>query len=694
MGFLTRPFQTKSSFWFPLILIAVGFLAYANSFACPFLFDDSRVITNNPALFHLWPPWMAVRSATRCVVDYSFALNYAWAGFSPAEYRLVNILIHIGTGLLLYGVMRRTLLLPRWNSQFTQSAPGLALATSLLWIIHPLQTESVTYIAQRIEAMMGFFFLLTFYCFIRAAFSRHARAWLSAAVAVCTVGMGTKEVMVAAPILLFLYDGIFIAPSWGDLVRKRGKLHALFFSTWFVFFGLLVMGIVSERSETISLFSQGINRWNYALTQLNVLAHYLKLTLIPHPLCLDYLWPLVNSPLEALWPGALILLLAGWTVWALYRRSWTGFIGAWFFIILAPTSSINPLPDAAFEHRMYLPLASLLAFLVMAVYQGLSCGLILKKTSRQQINRFAFGILGIAAMTFGILTPLRNEAYRSEESMWKDVLLKRPDNFRTYIALSTAYLAEQRYSEAAPLCRNLLTRLPDFSGIPIHEIERKFTSPGHQSIQLYYSMAHNNLGVVDLNSNQLDAATKHFREAIRVWPGADWGYRNLGHALYSENRLDEAITEWNRGLEIQPGDSLTHALLGVALSQKHQYKDAIGHFEQAIRIKPDFWFARSQWAWILATCPSHEVRNGRQAILIATPLTEIAENQSPKALDIVAAAYAEAGDFSNAVKYAKRAVDLSLINKDAESPSKNPAYTTETLLLRLNLYRTGQPYRE
>lgn len=694
MDSLTRYFPTKSSFWFPLILMAAGFLAYANSFACPFLFDDSRVVTNNPTLFHLWPPWMAVRSATRCVVDYSFALNYAWAGFSPAEYRLVNILIHIGSGLLLYGVMRRTLLLPCWNSQFTQNASGLSLATSLLWILHPLQTESVTYIAQRIEAMMGLFFLLTFYCFIRAAFSSHAKVWLAAALAVCTVGMGTKEVMVAAPILLFLYDGLFISPSWSDLIRKRWKLHALFFSTWIVFLVLLVMGIIWERSETISLFSQGINRWNYALTQLNIMAHYLKLTLIPYPLCLDYLWPLVNSPLEALWPGILTLLGAGWTIWALYRRSWTGFIGAWFFIILAPTSSLNPLPDAAFEHRMYLPLASLLAFLVMAVYQGLGYGGITETTSRKRIRRIGFGLLAIVAVTFCSLTIHRNEAYRSEETMWKDVILKRPDNFRTYIALSSAYLSEERYAEAAPLCSNLLARLPDFSGIPIPMIETKFNTMGRQTLQLYYSMAHNNLGVIALNSNRPDAATQHFREAIRVWPGADWVYRNLGHALYSQNRVDEAISVWKQGLEIQPSDSLTHALLGVALSHNHRYKDAIMHFERAVQIKPDFWFARSQWAWILATCPSNEVRNGRQAIQIATPLIEIAQNQSPKALDIVAAAYAEAGDFSNAVKFAQRAVELSRMNKEEKFPIKTPAYTTETLLLRLNLFRQGQPYRE
>jgi tetratricopeptide (TPR) repeat protein len=691
MGFRARHFPTKSSFWHPLILISAGFVVYSNIFASPFIFDDMSVVVNNPNIFSLWPQGGSSISPTRIVAAISFSLNYAWSGFSPAEYHLINILIHCGAGLFLYGVMRRTLLLPRWNARFNASAPGLAFAIALLWIVHPLQTESVTYIAQRIEALMGLFFLMTFYGFIRAQSSPHSKIWVAAAVAACAIGMGTKEIMVCAPILLFLYDGVFIASSWSDLARQRWKLHSVFFSTWIVFFGLLVMGIAEATEEQAALFTTDSVRWDYALTQLNVLIHYLKLSLIPYPLCLDYRWPLVNSFSEALWPGTLTLLLAGASVWALWRRSWAGFVGAWFFIILAPTSSINPLPDVAFEHRMYLPLAGVLAFIVILIHEGLSRHCIKGERSDSPIMRFGVILLGVVVLIFGILTHFRNETYHSEESMWKDVLLKRPDNFRTAVALSSAFINEGRYGEAEPLCTTLLARLPDFSKLSPEIIKKNYSRPGRPPLPLYYSMAHNNLGNIALNSNHPEAAKQHFREAIRVMPGAAWAYLNLGQALFSENHISEAIVEWNRVLEIQPGDSQTHGLLGIAFSRDNQYQQAVNHFALSLKYNPAYWFARAQVAWLLATCPSNEVRNGTLAIEMAKLLLEGSKQESARAADILAAAYAEAGDYSNAVKYAERA--LVLIARTPGMIQTN-SISSNAVQIRLNGYKAQQPYRE
>ena len=574
---------------------------------------------------------------------------------------------------------------------------------------------------------MGLFFLMAFYGFIRAQSSPHSKIWYAAAVVACAIGMGTKEIMVCAPILLLLYDGVFIASSWSDLVRQRWKLHSLFFSTWIVFFGLLLLGISQATEEQAALFTTDSVRWDYALTQLNVLIHYLKLSLIPYPLCLDYRWPLVNSFSEALWPGTLTLLLAGGSVWALWRRSWMGFIGAWFFIILAPTSSFNPLPDVAFEHRMYLPLAGVIALIVILIHEGFSrycrascntpadaeapsagsgqagvppgmnppvpsgfgrgSGLAARR-GREYCNVILFGIV---VLTFGILTHFRNETYHSEESMWKDVLLKRPDNFRTAIALSSAFINEGRHGEAEPLCTTLLARLPDFSKLPPELIKKNYSRPGRPPLPLYYSMAHNNLGNIALNSNHPEAAKQHFREAIRVMPGAAWAYLNLGKALFSENHISEAIIEWNRVLEIQPGDSQTHGLLGIAFFRDNQYQQAVNHFALSLKYNPADWFARAQVAWLLATCPSNEVRNGTLAIEMAKPLLEGSKQESARAADILAAAYAEAGDYSNAVKYAEQALVLI-----ARTPGMIQTQSTSSndVQIRLNGYKARQPYRE
>jgi tetratricopeptide (TPR) repeat protein len=200
---------------------------------------------------------------------------------------------------------------------------------------------------------------------------------------------------------------------------------------------------------------------------------------------------------------------------------------------------------------------------------------------------------------------------------------------------------------------------------------------------MYYGMAHNNLGQAAMNLDEPVTAMRHYREALRVFPGGYWAHRNLGNALYRENRVEEAIVEWNATLGWQPKDSEAHCNLGVALSRKRHYRDAAGHFERAVELKGDYWFARSQWAWLLATCPSNDVRNGQRALALAEPLVTVAGPQSPRALDILAAAYAETGDFSNAVSTVLLAIALT----------PDPA-SSESLVRRLNLYRSQKPYRE
>lgn len=691
---MSRNLPTQARAWYPLLILAAGWMAYSNSFACPFLFDDAGVITDNTHIFSLWPPWKAVLAPTRFVADYSFALNHVWAGFSPAEYRLVNILIHLGAGLALYGILRRTLKLPCWKSGPVQNSDELALAVALLWTVHPMQTESVTYIAQRIESLMGLFFLLTFYAFIRGATGSGTSRWQIASVLFCALGMATKEVMVTAPVLLIAYDGIFLSDSW-TVPLKRWRWHAAFLATWAIFILLLRASLLRAQAEHVPLVGAGAVRWDYALTQPNVLIHYLRLALIPHPLCIDYRWPLVASPVEALWPGMLTLLLALGTAWALWKRIWPGFIGAWFFVILAPTSSFNPLPDAAFEHRMYLPLAGVITGIVVILAAGLQ-----HAPLTQRARRISGPILLIsAAVVLIAMTLARNRTYIAEEIMWRDVIDKRPDNYRAYVSLSSTLLNKGQYTESAATCSNLLQRLPPFSGLSRPEIEANYVRQGRPPLHMYYAMAHNNLGLIAAVLNERGRATLHYREALRVFPSGFWAHRNMGLALYLDNRLDQAIAEWNQALELNPQDSLTHAYLGLAFSRNCEYREAEHHFREAVKLKDDFLFARLQWAWLLATCPSNDVRDGNLALRVALPILDATAGRSPRALDVVATAYAETGDYSNAVRLARQALRLA---EDSPQGRQDPDcsitaaprdYTTEDLRIRLESYLRGIPFR-
>lgn len=677
---VTRSMRLQA--WFPWIIATFGLLVYANSFPGPFIFDDAVVITNNPHIYHLWPPWKAVQSPARFLADYSFALNFAWSGNCPADFRLVNILIHIGASLLLYGIVRHTLRLPLWQTRYQASADLVAFSIALLWTLHPLQTESVTYIAQRIEALMALFFLLTLYLFMRGTLSKNARPWYIWAFITCLFGMGTKEVMITVPPLILLYDAVFISGSWATLFQKRWKIHVALFSTWLFLALLIKLAVMRALAEDISLFTSELSRWNYALTQLNVVAHYFRLSLIPSPLCLDYYWPLVGGIREAIWPGAVTLLAGVGTLWGLWRRSWIGFLGAWVFMILAPTSSFNPLPDAAFEHRMYLPLAAVLTFFVISLFWLIQrCA---NQTPRRGIRVFGT-VIFLAGVTFGLLTIQRNTVYQSEETMWRDVMKTRPDNFRPYVSLSSVLLNARRYAEAEIVCSNFLLRCPDFSKMTFDEASQ-FFRPGAQPLPMYYAMIQNNLGLTAINQNSIKQAKQHYREALRIFPTIEASRRNLGHALFNENNLDEAIAEWQLNLNVHPRDYKSLEALGVAFSEKHQFEMAASAFAAAVAIKPDLWFSRAQLAWLQATCPDDRVRNGVRALQMALPLLNATREQSSKALDIIAAAHAEIGNYAQALDFCERA--LSLI-----SSNTHPAEVT-AINMRCGLYREQRPFRQ
>ena len=220
----------------PLVVVAAGVAAYANSLHGPFIFDDARSIAEDPAIRHLWPPWAPLKGATRPTSAWTFAVNYALGGLRVEGYHVVNLLIHLSAALVLWGVARRTLKAyfvtvhgdcPNFRGEVRENGTvplrpvWLALAIALLWVVHPLQTQAVTYVVQREESLMGLFYLLTLYGFLRAQDSRRPGWWYAASAGCCALGMGAKKVMVTAPLMVLWYDRALVAGSWREIFRRR-----------------------------------------------------------------------------------------------------------------------------------------------------------------------------------------------------------------------------------------------------------------------------------------------------------------------------------------------------------------------------------------------------------------------------------------------------------------------------------------
>jgi hypothetical protein len=319
--------------WAPWLIALAGLAAYANSLTGVFVLDDQRWIVESSPLRQLWPP-----SSSRPLVHLTLALNYAWSGLAPWSYHIVNLVIHVLAGLTLYGLARRTL-----PHEPAESAAGLAASVALLWLVHPIQTESVTYVIQRAESLMGLFYLLTLYCAARGP------GWEAGAVLACLAGMLTKPTMVTAPLAVVVCDHAF----WG---RHRWKFYAALAATWLALAWALRAGAGDwERSAGYGF--QAVSALDYAMSQPAVIMHYLRLMVWPHPLCLDYAWPVGVS-----WPATVAVAVAlAATGWSLWRRPAAGAVAALFWLTLAPSSSFIPINDLAFEHRMYLPSAAVMA---------------------------------------------------------------------------------------------------------------------------------------------------------------------------------------------------------------------------------------------------------------------------------------------------------------------------------------------
>ena len=684
--------------WLPLGVVAAGVIAYANSFSGPFIFDDTSSITTNPGIFHFWHPSQAGLHPTRYLADLSFALNYSLSGFNATDFHVTNLLIHLTAALLLYGVVQRSLALPRFGDRYRTSGPWLASGVAALWVAHPLQTESVTYIVQRIEALMGLFYLLTLYCFIRGLTSSRPRGWMDGAVAACALGMGTKEIMVTAPFMLYLYDAVLVSSSWLAPLRQRGKVHVALLLTIGIF-AMLFLRLLTLADTPGSLVPSAVTPLEYARTQLGVVAHYLRLAFVPYPLCLDYRWELAESWREVMLPGLLWAVLGMATLWTVIRRHPLAFPSVAFFAVLAPTSSFLPLPDAAFEHRMYLPLAAVLAIAVVGAYTLLQSALGGRDAGRRLPVLAGIAITALVVTLVG-MTRARNLDYRSDESMWRDVIRKRPDNHRAYVGLSYSLLGDDRYPEAIAVCTNMLARLPDLSGVSTNELA---AMPRY--LCNMYAMGHLNWGIAELNLNRLEVARGHYALALRAAPDSARAHNNLAYVLFREGHLAEAAQQWRETLTLDVRNARALCFLGLVAGRQGRFAEAAAYFRRSLTTKPDLHFARAQLAWLLATCAECSVRNGGEAVRVALPLIDASQFRSPRAYDIVAAAYAEAGDFAGAVKMAERAAELagsppSVIDAGSATVGEGTgkedfqrAYSAAEIQGRLDLYRSGHPYR-
>lgn len=625
-----------------VIAIAVSVVAaYHSCFRAPFVLDDISAIQENASIRRLWPVWGAFSPPPdstvggRPIANLTLAANFALSGTDPWSYHALNVVIHVLSGVTLFGIVRRTLRQPMLHGQFSRDATLLALAVALLWSLHPLQTEAVTYVIQRVESLMGLFYLLTLYCFIRSIESPESIRWKTCAVIVCLLGMATKEVMVTVPILALLYDRAFVSGTFSKAWQQRRGLYLALGATW-----LPLVFLVSSTGWTRASsagFSTRVAPVFYWLTQCEAVSRYFWLSLWPHPLVFDYGTYVVKQPGEAAASALFVASLATATLmgsWAGWRPA-MGFLGAWALLILAPSSIVPVTTQTMAEHRMYLSLAAVIALLVLGVHAI--------------AGRRSWVPLGVLVFGMATLTALRNESYRSEVSLWSDTVSKRPDNARAHCSLGMAlYSTPGGLPKAVVEFEAALRIQPEFPdaqndlGMALEDTPNRTNEAiwhFQEALRIRpdFAQAHYNLGIALARAGRIPEAIGEYEAALRERPDFAEACNNLGNILCATGRMAEGIQQLEAALRIRPSYARAHFDLGNAQVQMGKTPDAIGHYEEALRIQPAFAEAHNNLGMIL--CRAGRMSEGIVHLEAAARI----EPESPQTHFALGTAYMQAG---------------------------------------------------
>ena len=589
------------------LIVAAGMLAYSTTLAGPFVFDDQSTIVQNAQIRDvgkiaavLTPP-VGTPLAGRPLVNLSLAINYAIGGLDVTSYHVVNIALHLICALLVFGLVRRTAERLAGRDVPPSGPLGFALAVALLWTVHPLASEVVAYTTQRTESMMAAFLLLTMYASARALESDR-RTWSIVAGLACLAGTTCKETIVVAPLLVVLYDRAFAFASFRDAWRERWLLYAGLAGSW-----ILLAALVATHGQTLSagFETANVSPWAYLLNQTMLIPHYLRLAVWPDSLVIYYGWPRALT-IADVWPYPAIVvgLLAAAAV-AFIRRPAIGFLGAWVFLLLAPTSSILPIAtEVGAERRMYLPLVGIVALVVAGVMYGWQ-----RLTDRSGAKDHdataplwrawpmaaTVTTIVVAAM-LGSATVVRAHEYQSALTLAETVLERWPTANAEYL-VGTELASLGRHNEAIPHLREAVRGYAParFSLgselVATGKLDQAIAELQTFVIEEPHLVATRSarilMGRAFEAKQEWPRAIEQFRLILMIDAADAQAHGLLADALAGERAFAEAVPHYREFLEVHGTDANAWTALGVALVASGKPADAVAAFKNAVNTAPE-----------------------------------------------------------------------------------------------------------
>lgn len=536
-----------------IFIVCVGLLIYSHTLKAPFYFDDIvHIVESSPSRRDLA---MALHNIfnSRGIADLTFALNYSYGGLDVTGYHVVNIFIHLASSVVVYSIM--TLLV--------QGTGWVPFAGALIFLTHPLQTQSVTYIIQRYTSLSGLFLLLCtmFFCRAYQRFSgdrRYSALFCGCYVSALCCGAAavfTKQNAAVIPVLLMLVVCFFIEQH-GRYVRVVALVAPFAVAPLCQVYTQLINPVFMQKSSiaTVTMVADGTvaaaTPLTYLVTEFSVIWLYIRLLFLPYGQALVYDYPLVANLFTTsnvvAFIGILVLLGAAFVFRNKNKMISCGIL--WFFVGLAVESTIIPL-DPVFEHRLYVPL-----FGFVLVTLGL-----VRLIPSAKIGFIVFLFL---VGSYGVLTWQRNALWSDPVAFYEDNLKRAPGKEWIYVDLGKLYIERQKFDRAETLLRRALELSPtDYK-------------------------AYNNLGTLYDLTGRPENALSAYRQAITIDPLFAEAYTNLGAVYAGQKRWKDAISQYSIAISIKPDFAMAYYNLGVARYSTDDLPGACAAFRMAAELAP------------------------------------------------------------------------------------------------------------
>ena len=662
--------------WQGGLIVLLVFLAYLPALRGGFIWDDDEYVTNNPLLSApdgLRRIWFSTDSPSQYFpLTYTvFRIERSLWGLNPAGYHGINILLHAINALLVWRLLKRL------------SVPGAWLAGAL-FALHPVQVESVAWITELKSVLSLFFILLTLFCWIEfvGEGSRRFRYWLALGFYALALFSKTTACTLPATLLLILW-----------LKTKPIDWRRLAQVVPFLAIGL-GMGLVTVWWERFhqgtqgKLFSMG---W---LERILVASHALWFYAgkLFWPVNLTFSYPL--WAIEPAQPSAYGWLVMGIGLGAAiyFTRRFVGrsvAMATLFYVAtLSPLIGFVMLYTFRYtfvaDHYQYVASIGLIALAAAGITIAFKTKPFLKLTC-----------CGALLLTLGILTWRQAGIYRNLETLWRDTLAKNPDCWIAHNNLGVLLRNQGRIEEAMEHYHKAIQLNPNYSE-SLNNLGYALAGKGRfdEAIENYRKAiqinpdfsALNNLGFALAAQGRFDEAIENYRKAIQINPTNVIALDNLGRALASQGRFDEAIENFHKAIQINPNHPDVFFGFGIVLTQSGRTKEAVAQYREALRLNPNLAGALNNLAWVLAASPDDELRNGAEAVRLAERACELTHHGEPLFIGTLAAAYAEAGRFPEAVTTEEKAEQLATAAGLTAVAAKDREL--------LELYRAGKPYHE